>query len=180
MAVHSPTVENRRRAEQGADGGRKTLLGLLLSVRMKDRSYLQATVANGRNGERVEGLRGGETSRERTRQIGLWDSATIRFSLSAPQSAPFLFSPVCERGACILGIRSGVLAERISLVTRFVAVVIFDEIRWRWVRRTWRNKWSSVSNEIYRGAIVPLDAPRCIRCVRIENLHGHGSFDNFS
>lgn len=83
-------------------------------------------------------MRDGETSRERTRQIGLWDSATIRFSLSAPQSAPFLFSPslplsfsVRGRRSCILGIHSGVLAERFSLVTRFVAVVIFDEIRRR-------------------------------------------------
>jgi len=55
MAVHSLTEGNRRRAERASGhGGRKTLLGLLLSVGMKDRSYLQATVANGRNGERVE------------------------------------------------------------------------------------------------------------------------------
>lgn len=94
MTVHSLTEENRRRAERAPGrSGRKTLLGLLLSVRMKDRSYLQATVANGRNGERMAGGAGGETSRERTRQIGLWDPATIRFSPSAPQSAPFLFSP---------------------------------------------------------------------------------------
>lgn len=98
MAVHSLTEGNHRRAERASGrGGRKTLLGLLLSVRMKDRSYLQATVANGRNGERI--VRTDETSRERTRQIGLWDPATIRFSLSVPQSAPFLFSPVAAREA---------------------------------------------------------------------------------
>lgn len=54
MAVPSLTEENRRHAERTSGrSGRKTLLGLLLSVRMKDRSYLQATIANGRNGERM-------------------------------------------------------------------------------------------------------------------------------
>lgn len=69
MVVHSLTVENRRRAEQApGQGSRKTLLGLLLSVRMKDRSYLQATVANGRNGVRMRD--GGVGGRGRVKHQG--------------------------------------------------------------------------------------------------------------
>ncbi|CAL1680101.1 unnamed protein product [Lasius platythorax] len=136
MTVHSLTEENRRRAERtSGHGGRKTLLGLLLSVRMKDRSYLQATIANGRNGERMGKEKGREGMAARmgekhqgnepasNRPVGPGNDSLL--SIRSPICTIFILTRRCERG-CILGIRSGVLVERFSLVTRFVAVVIFD------------------------------------------------------
>lgn len=51
------------------DVGKKTLLGLLLSVRKKDRSYLQATLANGRRRAKIP--------LEGTRQTSLRDASPI-------------------------------------------------------------------------------------------------------
>lgn len=77
------------------DVGKKTLLGLLLSVRKKDRSYLQATLANGRRRAKIP--------REGTRQTSLQDASPIlspsfflfstQFSLfrsHSSRSTPFL------------------------------------------------------------------------------------------
>jgi len=118
MMVHSLTEGNHRRAEQASEhGGRKTLLGLLLSVRMKDRSYLQATVANGRSGERVEGSVDGwniKGTNPSNRPVGPSNDSLL--SIRSPICAIFIPARRCERG-CILGIHSGVLVERFSLVT---------------------------------------------------------------
>lgn len=67
-----------------------------------------------------------EASRELTRQIGLWDPGNDSLlSIRFPICAIFILTRRYEKG-CIFGIRSGVLVERFSLVTRFVAMVIFD------------------------------------------------------
>jgi len=130
MAVHSLTEGNRRRAERASEhGGRKTLLGLLLSVGMKDRSYLQATVANGRNGERVESSADGwniKGTNPSNRPVGPGNDSLL--SIRSPICAIFIPVRRCE-GGCILGIHSGVLVERFSLVTRFVGDIQRDKMK---------------------------------------------------
>lgn len=67
MAVYSPD-EGKLSSWNGLApcySGRKTLLGLLLSVRMKNRSYLQATPANGRWESEQEGKKESRDGRNR-------------------------------------------------------------------------------------------------------------------
>lgn len=61
------------------------------------------------------------------RPVGLGNDSLL--SIRSPICAIFILTLPPARGSCTLGIHSGVLAERFPLVTRFVAVAIFDGIR---------------------------------------------------
>lgn len=132
-------------------GGKKTLLGLLLSVRMKDRSYLQATPANGRweneQGRKKEKeKRKRERKRERKRTPVKSPRGTRqRFASLYPWSKPFLFSPSrAERLCLFLPIHSRLLVDRFSFVIPFAAAR--ENVPAKWERVSTRYNAQHVDN----------------------------------
>ena len=144
--------------------GRKTLLGLLLSVRMKDRSYLQATPVNGRweSEEEEEEKKGGKKKgkegkswqgwKEQTRQIAPRDEATIRFSLSVSWSKPFLFSPSPAGRLCAPFPCNSLVSSRRSFLVRHTICSYEENVPVKWERgssircRTCRQHEISLAN----------------------------------
>ena len=133
--------------------GRKTLLGLLLSVRMKDRSYLQATPVNGRWESEQEGKKKREKKerkkerkkkrkkekswqgwKEQTRQIAPRDEATIRFSLSVSWSKPFLFSPSRAVRLCAPFPCNSLVSSRRSFLVRHTICSYEENVPVKWKR----------------------------------------------
>jgi len=147
---------------------------------MKDRSYLQATVANGRNGVRMrddeERGGGGDSRGWPVKHQG---NEPVKSACGTQQRFASLSDPLPNlhhfysrhRRLHPPGIHSALLVERFSLVARFVAPLIFREIE---ARRTWRNrKWSNASQDSSSLSVARLSLVRCrtwymrLMCARV-------------